>query len=306
MNTKRVISIIFLVAAGAAAVLAVARRTPASLPAPDGRMEVAASFYPLAFFAAEIAGDHAAVTNITPAGAEPHEYEPTAGDIARMERSRLLILNGAGLEPWGERVSGAINPARTIVVSASGALATASTRGLTTDPHIWLSPVLAEKITDYILAGFVAADPSHRADYEANATALKTKLADLDREYRGGLRNCEGKNIITSHAAFGYLAAEYGLHETGIAGLSPDAEPSAADLARIGAFAKKNGVKVIFSENLMSPKLSEAIAREIGARTLPLNPIEGLTGAQIARGENYFTIMRDNLNTIRQGMICHP
>ena len=307
MNIKQIIGIVFLLFAGAGLVFAVARRAP--VPASDGKIEVVASFYPLAFFAAEIGGDYATVTNITPAGAEPHEYEPTAGDIARMERSRILILNGAGLEPWGERIRGTLDPIKTRVVIADNGLATMDISGgdqPISDPHMWLSPLLAQGITDNILAGLIAADPLRRAGYEANAAALKTKLVDLDREYRESLRNCGGKNIITSHTAFGYLAAEYGLHQIGIAGVSPDAEPSVGDLARIAEFAKKNRAEAIFFESLTSPRLSETIAREIGARVLPLNPIEGLTGEEIARGENYFTIMRSNLNNLHRGLVCTP
>ncbi|MFY9463406.1 MAG: zinc ABC transporter substrate-binding protein [Candidatus Sungiibacteriota bacterium] len=271
------------------------------------KMEVAASFYPLYFFAAEIGGDTAMITNITPAGAEPHDYEPTAQDIARIERSRLLILNGAGLEPWGDRIRSTINPAETAVVSVSDGLAISNKdeQGkMIADPHIWLSPVLTQRIADIILTGFIKADPLHAADYEVNAIALKAKLANLDREYREGLRSCAEKNIITSHAAFGYLAAAYGLQEISIAGLSPDAEPSAADLGAITQFSKKNGIKYIFFESLASPKLSQTIAREIGARTLVLNPLEGLTGDEIAQGENYFTVMRDNLKNLQIALLC--
>ncbi len=306
MDRKYVISTVFLLVAGAGLVFAVARRAP--VPAQTGKMEVVASFYPLAFFSGEIGGDQAAVTNITPAGAEPHDYEPTGADMARIVRSRLLILNGAGFEAWGTRVSGALNPVETTVVSVSDGIATVADipeQGkMMTDPHVWLSPLLAQKITDNILAGFIKVDPLHRADYETNAALLKTRLANLDRHYRDGLAACEQKNIVTSHAAFGYLAASYGLRQMSIAGMSPDAEPSVVDLARIAEFAKKNNIRTIFFETLASPKLSETIAREIGAQTLVLNPIEGLTGGEISRGVNYFTVMQDNLKNLQIALIC--
>ncbi len=307
MNKKHVIGIGIVVAAMIGAVLFLRARPAQDLA--SGKLAVIASFYPLAFFAGEIGGDHAAVANITPAGAEPHDYEPTAGDRVRIERSRLLILNGAGLEPWGARVGATLNPIETTLVSISDGLTTANEDAqgkMTTDPHLWLSPLLAQKIADHILAGFIKADPLRRAGYEANAIVLKIKLADLDRAYREGLRDCAQKNIITAHAAFGYLAAAYGLHQVAIAGLAPDAEPSAEDLARIAEFAKKNGARYIFFETLASPKLSETVAREIGARALVLNPIEGLTAEEISQGKNYFTEMQNNLKSLQLALQCKP
>jgi len=296
-----------ILALGAAAVLLMPRRVP--LPEQTEKLEVAASFYPLAFFAGEIGGDHAAVATITPAGVEPHDYELTAGDMARIERSRLLILNGAGLEPWGARIRAAINPNKIAVVDISDGFMTeqrSGEGGTIADPHLWLSPVLAQKIADALLQGFVRADPGHRAEYEANAAALAVKLVGLDRSYRDGLRDCAEKNIITSHAAFGYLGAAYGFRQVPIAGLSPDAEPSPAALALIAEFAKKNGVKHIFFERLASPKLAQTLAREIGAQTLTLNPIEGLTGDQISQGKNYFTEMQNNLKNLQLALRCRP
>ena len=307
MNRRYIVGGMGILALGAAAVLLMPRRVP--LPEQTEKLEVAASFYPLAFFAGEIGGDHAAVATITPAGVEPHDYELTAGDMARIERSGLLILNGAGLEPWGARIRAAINPNKIAVVDISDGFMTeqrSGEGGTIADPHLWLSPVLAQKIADALLQGFVRADPGHRAEYEANAAALAVKLVGLDRSYRDGLRDCAEKNIITSHAAFGYLGAAYGFRQVPIAGLSPDAEPSPAALALIAEFAKKNGVKHIFFERLASPKLAQTLAREIGAQTLTLNPIEGLTGDQISQGKNYFTEMQNNLKNLQLALRCRP
>jgi zinc transport system substrate-binding protein len=273
----------------------------------SGRLQVVASFYPLYFFSSEIAGDKATVTNITPAAAEPHDYEPTAGDIANIENSGLLILNGGGLEAWGENIQKNIDPKHTRVVVAGAGL---TNQEITeegekiTDPHIWLDPVLAQKMVDKISEGFTQADMANKDYYVSNAVALKNKLADLDTAYREGLKSCMQKNIITSHAAFGYLATQYGLNQVSIAGLSPDAEPSSKELADIAKFAKDNNVKYIFFESLVSPKLSETIAREVGAQTMVLNPIEGLTDEELAAGKTYFSEMGNNLKNLRIALEC--
>lgn len=272
------------------------------------RLSVVASFYPLYFFASEIGGDKSDVFTVTPAGAEPHDYEPTAQDMARMENSRLVILlNGGGLEAWGERIKSNLDPRHTLVVTAGESLATAKVvegEEETIDPHVWLSPKLAELMADKIAEGFVKADPANTSYYSERATTLKKKLANLDNLYASGLTHCEKKDIITSHAAFGYLAAAYDLNQVPITGLSPDEEPSPKELARVAAFAKANRVKYIFFESLVSPKLAQTIATEVGVQTMVLNPIEGLTISEIAAGKDYFSEMLSNLDNLKQALTC--
>ncbi len=274
----------------------------------SAKLAVVTSFYPLYFFAERIGGDKAEVVNIVPAGAEPHDYEPTAKDVARMEESRLIILNGGGLEAWGDRIAKNTNAGNaTIVVAGEGLLTreTEESGAATTDPHIWIDPVLAKKMAEKIASGFEAVDPGNAAFYRENADRLLEELNDLDAAYRKGLQVCATRNIITSHSAFGYLAAEYGLNQVSIAGLSPDAEPSSAELARIAQFAKTNAVRYIFFESLASPKLSQTIATEVGAKTLVLNPLEGLSDEELARGEDYFSVMRDNLVNLQTALQCN-
>ncbi len=273
-----------------------------------GKMQVAASFYPLYFFAEQIAGDKADVFNITPAGIEPHDYELTAQDIARIENSRLLILNGGGLEPWANNINQSIDSNRAIVVVAGEGwdanLIEENGQNIVVDPHVWLNPVLAKQMVNKIAGGFAEADPANRELYLANADSLKSKLSDLDKEYRSGLNNCAQRNVVASHAAFGYLAAEYGLNQVSIAGLSPDAEPSSRQLAIIIKFAKDTNVRYIFFESMVSPKLALTVAKEIGAETLLLNPLEGLSNEDLAQGKNYFTEMKANLKNLKIALQC--
>jgi len=304
MNKKYLIGFILIVLI-VFSILIIENQRPA--PEQSGKLKVAASFYPLYFFAQQIGGDKAEIINITPAGAEPHDYEPTAQDMTQIENSRLLILNGGGLEAWGDNIKQNLNPQKTVVVTVGDGLTNQQVTedGKTiTDPHIWQSPFLAEQIAGRIANGFMQIDPENKNYYQANADSLKNKLSNLDKEYGQGLSNCQNKNIITSHAAFGYLATAYGLNQVPISGLSPDAEPSPQQLADIVKFAKANDVKYIFFESLTSPKLSQTIATEIGAKTLVLNPIEGLTEEQLAQGDNYFTEMENNLNNLQTALQC--
>ncbi len=272
------------------------------------KIQVVASFYPLYFFSSQIGGDKANVTNIVPAGAEPHDYEPTAQDMAKMESSRLIILNGGGLEAWSDNIQKNIDAKNTTIITAGEGLTTQQVTedGETgTDPHVWLDPPLAEKMVDKIAQGFEQVDPANKDYYQSNADALKAKLNNLDVAYKQSLSTCKEKNIITSHAAFGYISTTYGLNQVPIAGLSPDAEPSPQQLADIVKFAKDNNVKYIFFESLVSPKLSQTIATEVGAQTLVLNPIEGLSDEELAQGKNYLTVMQDNLTNLQTALQCN-
>lgn len=273
----------------------------------SSRIQVAASFYPLYFFSQQIGGDKADIINITPAGAEPHDYEPTAQDIAKIENSKLLVLNGGGLEAWGENIKQNLESQNTVIVTVGDGLTNQQVveEGENmTDPHIWLSPLLAKEMVDKIMNGFIEADPQNKDYYQSNAIALKAQLSDLDMQYKQGLATCQEKNIITSHTAFGYLATAYGFNQVSITGLSPDAEPSPQQLADVVKFARANNVKYIFFESLVSPKLSNTIATEIGAQTMVLNPLEGLTDEEISKGKNYFTEMENNLANLQTALQC--
>lgn len=272
----------------------------------EHKLQVTASFYPLYYFASVVGGIHAQVQNITPAGAEPHDLEPTSQDIARIEKGDLLILNG-GLEAWGDKIRDEVKGTKVRVVIAGEGLLTQQVveEGKTAqDPHVWLSPPLAKREVERILQGFRAADPANSDYYDGQAKGLEAQLDQLDAAYRTGLANCRQKDIVTSHAAFGYLASAYGLNQVAIAGLSPDAEPSAREMADIANLAREKQIKYIFFESLVSPKLSETIADEIGAQALVLDPIEGLTGEQIRQGKTYFTVMQENLANLQTALEC--
>jgi zinc transport system substrate-binding protein len=225
-----------------------------------------------------------------------------------MENSRLIIFNGL-VEPWIDKIKQNIDPDKTLIITPGADLLTQyiTEEGENmTDPHIWLSPRLTEQISDEIAKTFIQLDPQHTSEYTTNLQSLKSALQELDAAYQQGLSHCEKKDIITSHASFGYLASAYGLNQVSIAGLSPDAEPSSQQLADIADFAKANDIKIIFFEELVSPKLSQTIAAEVGADTMALNPLEGITDDDMAVGKNYLTEMYQNLDNLKIALVCTP
>jgi zinc transport system substrate-binding protein len=286
----------------------------------DGdKISVVSSFYPLYFFASEIGGEHVNVRNITPAGVEPHDYEPTPQDVIAIEKSDVLVLNGAGFEPWSENVLSTI-PTEKVVIAGEAFATLEGTEDEheerkeaphedeneehLTDPHVWLSPALARRMAERIRDGIIAADPENESDYRANADDLIAKLTALDSEFKNGLQLCARRDMITSHAAFAYIARDYNLRQVAISGLSPEEEPSAQELAEIVEFARQNNVKYIFFETLVPAAFSETVASEIGAQTLVLNPLEGLTSEEQTAGKNYFTEMRQNLTNLKIALQC--
>ncbi|MFA6424258.1 MAG: zinc ABC transporter substrate-binding protein [Candidatus Magasanikbacteria bacterium] len=271
------------------------------------RLQITTSFYPLYFFTSQIVQNKADVFNITPAGAEPHDYEPTTKDMMRIENSQLLIINGGRFEAWADNVQNIIDKPNFSIVNIEENLAPEDLIGdnvQTRDPHFWLNPVLVKKEVEIITNKIVATDPSNADFYINNSKILLDKLEILNNQYKTGLSNCQKKDIITAHSAFAYLAREYGLTETAVAGLSPDEEPSPKKLAEVANFAQKNQVQYIFFESLVSPKLADTIAQEIGAKTLVLNPLEGLTDEEIKNGKTYFTEMTNNLNNLKTALQC--
>ncbi|MBI3633635.1 MAG: zinc ABC transporter substrate-binding protein [Candidatus Vogelbacteria bacterium] len=263
------------------------------------KLKITASFYPLYFFVQQVGGDKVSVKNFTPVGVEPHDYEPTARDMASIDDSKIVFLNGGGLESWSKNLKFELMESGPKVVTLGDGLI------ISQDPHIWLSPRLAIVMVTRIGNVLAEVDPANKSFYDDNTTKLLGQLNSLDAKYAAELANCKQQDIITSHAAFGYMAKDYHLTQVAIAGLSPDSEPSSKQLIEISKFASKNNIKYIFFESLVSPKLSDTIAEEVGAKTLVLNPIEGITAEEMAKGENYLTKMISNLNNLEIALQCN-
>jgi zinc transport system substrate-binding protein len=261
-----------------------------------GRTTVVASFYPLAYAAQEIGGPAVDVENSTPPGSEPHDLELTPQAVARISRANIVLYLGHGFQPAVSDAVRNVSGRAIDVLSGLPLQATAGQEpGVSADPHVWLDPALFERIVRRI--GSVL----HR---RAAAARLERKLDAVDREYRNGLERCRRKDIVTSHAAFGYLAGRYGLHQVPITGLAPESEPSPKRLADVVQLVRKTRATTVFFETLVSPRLAKTVAREVGARTAVLDPIEGLTPAEQSHGDTYLTLMRRNLAALRKGLGC--
>jgi zinc transport system substrate-binding protein len=248
--------------------------------------EVVASFYPLAWAAEQVAGGgHVQVRNLTPPGVEPHDVELTARDVERIRSADIVLYLGGGFQPAVEdAVEGAEGDAVDLLVDPVG-----------NDPHVWLDPRRMAEIARRVAAALGGS---------ADADEPTAELRSLDADYRQGLAHCHRHELVTAHEAFGYLARRYGLRQVAITGISPEAEPTPRELERVIDQVRASGATTVFFETLVSPRLAKTVARETGARTDVLNPIEGLTPDQVSEGETYLALMRENLRAIRRALGC--
>ncbi|MCG6551704.1 MAG: zinc ABC transporter substrate-binding protein [Candidatus Magnetominusculus sp. LBB02] len=268
----------------------------------DAAVKAAASFYPLAHFAKQAGGALIDVETIVPVGIEPHEFDPAPKDIRHAYDARVFIYNGAGIDRWAEKIAPSLNKKGVITVNATSGIAV-TTQGQP-DPHTWLDPVLAQKEVELIGSSLIKADPANESQYRANTQAYIAKLQALDNKFRDGLKTCKRRKIVVTHRAFAYLARRYNLETLVLNGLSPSDEPSPRRLGQMVKAARADGIKYIFFESLVSPKIAQTVAREVGASTLVLNPLEGLTPADIKAGKDYILIMEENLANLRRALSC--
>ena len=311
--------------------------SPAAGEGSSDGVRVVASFYPLQFVTERVAGDLAAVTNLTPPGAEPHDLELAASDVAALSDADLVVYE-SGLQA---AVDDALESSSTTSYDVSEvadldlsyeeehAEGEAHVEGEEhaeeehaegeahaeeehaegeehehegADPHFWLDPLRLAAVGDAVADQLAEADPDHAEDYADGAASLRTDLEALDAEMEQGLASCTSTDIVTSHEAFGYLAQRYGLTQVGISGLSPDDEPTPARLAEVADFVTENQVGTIYFETLVSPDVAETVAAETGAATAVLDPIEGLTDE--SAGSDYLEVMRANLAALQEGQGC--
>jgi zinc transport system substrate-binding protein len=309
MRRRRTLSAVI---AGLAALSAtgLAACTTGSAAAP-GTIDVVAAFYPLQFVSEQVGGGHVTVTNLAKPGAEPHDLELSARQVGRVSDAKVIVYL-KGFQPAVDDAVDQVGGDRAFDVSRAVPLLSAAASdheradetedsGSTTDPHVWLDPTRLATIGQQVATRLAATDPEHAADYTANADRLRTALTGLDQQYAAGLQNCQRRELVTGHAAFGYLADRYHLEQVGLTGVTPDTEPAPQRLAAVAQEAREHGATTIFFETLVSPKVADTIAHEVGARTAVLDPIEGL---QPGATGDYFSIMRDNLTTIRTALDC--
>lgn len=273
-----------------------------STSADTRKLNVIAGFYPLQFAVERIGGDRMTVVNLVQPGAEPHDLELKPSQIEQVTKADLVVYLKS-LQPELDKAVQGNDSKKLLDVTTVSPLqqgeGAEEEGGL--DPHVWLDPVRFAAIADAIGAKAAQLDPSHAAEYANRTTALHAELTTLDSQFSAGLKTCQRHEIVTSHAAFGYMAKRYGLKQIALTGLSPEQEPTPQHLTEVTKQAKQYGATTIFFETLVSPKIAETVAREVGAKTAVLDPIEGLEAAST---ETYLTVMRSNLKALRDALGC--
>lgn len=278
-------------------------------------LKVVTTFYPLAYFAEQVGGDQVAVTNLTPVGGEPHDFEPSPRQIVQVTEADVTLYLGLGFEPWMEDLKTELDAKGVVAVEANAQLSAFADPSEENsqeeteldpafDPHTWLDPLLAQEMVSMILNAFIKADPENETLYRNNAEMLNRNLQALHESYQTTLQNCTQDTILVSHEAFNYLASRYKLKTVAVAGLSPEDEPSADRLVELADFAKEHESKYIFFETLANPDVAQTLAKEADLTPLLFNPIEGLTVEENQAGGNYFTLMQANLENLKLALAC--
>lgn len=282
---------------------------------PD-RVDVVAAFYPLQYVTERVGGDAVRVAALAQPGVEPHDLELSPRHVGEISDAEVIVylkgfqpaVDEAVAQSGGDRAFDVATVQPLLDVTAGGHAHDGEGEtgddhesGGGKDPHVWLDPTRLAAIGERLAERLADLDPEHAAGYTERATALRTELEKLDQEYVEGLRDCQRREIVVSHTAFGYLAERYRLEQIGISGLSPEDEPAPQRLAKVTEEARAHDATTIFFETLVSPKVADTIAREVGARTAVLDPIEGLSSG--ATGD-YLSIMRENLTTLRTALGC--
>jgi zinc transport system substrate-binding protein len=268
--------------------------------AQEGRLQVVASFYPLFEAAARVSGGRADVLNLTPPGVEPHDVELATDDIDLIEDADVVLYIGQGFQPAVEE---ATERSEGVAIDVAEDLLSLRTEE-GADPHVWLDPELMLTIVSRTETALIESDPEGASDYRSNAERYTGQLRALDSDFQEGLSDCLLDTIVVSHAAFGYLTSAYGLRQEAITGISPEVEPDPKRLDELAQLVESEGITTIFTETLVSPEIAETLAREVGVGTDVLNPIEGLTEEQQESGENYESLMRDNLSKLQVALEC--
>ena len=286
---------------------------------PPSELKVVASLFPLQEFARAVGGDQVRVALLLPPGAEAHSWEPRPSDVIKISRADIFIYVSPILEPWVDKVLRAVQSKKLRVLEASqgrplikaeGAEERAGRAGGSRvpekmDPHLWLDFALDQKIVDALAEAFSEKDPVHAAFYRNNAEIYRGRLNDLDQRYRQALAKCRHRQILLSgHAAFAYLAKRYGLQQIALSGISPDAEPTPKKMAGVIEMAHKTGIKFIYVEELVNPKLAQSLSREAGVGVLILNAGHNLTPQQVKEKVTFLELMEKNLKNLEKGLEC--
>lgn len=265
------------------------------------KIKIIASFYPLYEFSKNVGGSKADVSVFTPVGVEPHDWEPSTGNLVALKKSDIFVYNGFGMEPFATKLADSGEYPNVLFVEASHGIALGYNF---TDPHVWLDPVLAKSEVVQITNAMQKADPKNAQYYENNAKQYSAKLDELDSTIKTGLTGCKKDTIVTFHSAFSYFGKRYGVKIHSLSGIVPESEVTASNLKNLIDYIKENNIKVIFAEDLVDPKLAQVLADEAGAQVLTLSPLEGITKEEQANGVSYLGKMKENLASLKESLEC--
>lgn len=286
------------------------------------KIQVMTTFYPMYEFTKQVVGDKGDIELLIPAGTEPHDFEPSAKDLAKISDSDVFVYNSPELETWTDNLTDTIDTKQTEIIQASKDIKLMEGteheheeahdhdtqeheehgHSHELDPHVWLDPALAIKEVETIRDQLSKKYPDDKAAFEKNAASYIDELKKLDEEFQTAFKDAKNKTFVTQHAAFGYLANQYGLTQEAIAGISPDQEPSPSRLSELKHYVDDNQVKVIYFEENASSKVAETLSKETGVKLEVLNPLESLTDKQIKDGEDYLSVMRENLTALKESI----
>lgn len=274
---------------------------PQNAPTNDNAaIVVAASFYPIAEIVQRVGGSAVEVFNLTPAGTDAHELELTAKQLESLQDAKMTFYIGANYQASVEK---ALSTIKGSVVDVLKAVKVSRING-EDNPHVWLDPANMVLITRLIAESLSTSRPALAEQFSKNASTYISELELLGSEIDAQLANCESTVLVTAHYAFSYLTERAQLTNMSISGLDHHTELSAQELEDMAAILRKAKVTTVFNEEMVPSDLVNALAKTLGARASSLNPIEGLTNAEIAAGATYVSVQRDNLDRIAQGLRC--
>lgn len=251
--------------------------------------QVYTSFYAMYDFARTIGGDDIDLYNVVPTGTEPHDFEPTAADMAKLSKADVFIYNGMGIDEWAEKVADTLPENVSILrtteeISADGY-----------DPHVWLGLKNAKAQLEAVSGALSEADSANAQKYAERLTEYFEKIDALETEYKNA--GLSGKKLFVTHGAYGYLCDDFGMEQVALEGISGDSDPSPAQMAKIVDEIKAEGAKCIFYDPLEGDKMANAVAKEAGIEALPLYTFEG-----DSEDRDYITIMQTNLEQLKKSL----
>lgn len=278
----------------------------------DQKIEVVTTFYPVYEFTKAVVGNEGKVNLLIKAGTEVHDFEPSTKDIAKISDADAFVYADDNMETWVTSLKKTLGKKKTNFIKSTGNMLLlpgtqeddhdheGEGHHHQYDPHVWLAPRLAIKQVEEIRQQLSKQYPDKKATFETNASAYIKKLETLDKEFKEGLTNAKQKSFVTQHAAFSYLALDYGLTQVPITGVTAESEPSSKRLSQLSKYIKANGINYIYFEENASVKVAKTLADEAGVKTAVLNPLESLTQRQMKQGEDYFSVMRTNLKHLKK------